>query len=240
MCNRWALLFALLFLFGSEATAQTPDPDPNSKSAAEFAEFMLTTCLAAMHDLAKVEVMARENNWTDKTPSVPDALSKYINSRSVWEVMQGENKFIVMIWVNVSVPPLKVCAVSFPVRNVKRDDFFNSISSSLELTFMADTRFPQRRSENYEIKSDRTNKLVLNIMSQNDGTLIGAMVEEMRRFAPRQTAPAAAPEVTMPTSRPQTAIQRACSEQATARELTEKSAGSSEPSARKNLGCLRA
>ena len=61
MCNRWALLFALLFLFGGEATAQTSDPDPNSKSAAEFT---LTTCLAAMDDLAKVEVMARENNWT--------------------------------------------------------------------------------------------------------------------------------------------------------------------------------
>jgi hypothetical protein len=100
---------------------------------------------------------------------------------------------------------------------VKRDDFFNSISASLELTFMADRRFPQRRREEYEIKSDQTNKLVLNIMSQSDGTLISAAVQEM--FAPRQTAPAAAPEVTIPTSQPQTAVQQACSEQATARGL---------------------
>jgi hypothetical protein len=216
MCNRWALLFALLFLFGGEATAQTPDPEPNSNSAAEFT---LTTCLAAMDDLAKVELMARENNWTNKTPPISAALSKFINSQSIWEVMQGESKFIVMIWVNVSGPPLKVCAASFPGKNVKRDDFFNSISASLELTFMADTRFPQRRSEAYEIKSDRTNKLVLNIMSQSDGTLINAIVQEMRRFVPRQTVPSALPEVTIPTSRPQTAIQQACSEQATARGL---------------------
>ena len=32
----------------------------DSKSAAEFA---LKTCLPAMEDVAKVEVMARENNW---------------------------------------------------------------------------------------------------------------------------------------------------------------------------------
>jgi hypothetical protein len=63
MCNR-ALLFALLFLFGGEATAQTSDPDPYSKSVAQFT---LTTCLAAMNDPAKVELMARENNWTNKT-----------------------------------------------------------------------------------------------------------------------------------------------------------------------------
>ena len=143
MCNRWALLFALLFLFGGEATAQTPDPDPNSKSAAEFT---LTTCLAAMDDLAKVEVMARENNWTNRTPPISSALSKHIKSQSVWEVMHGENKFTLMISVqvlhmldkagvpNVPLPPIKVCAVSFPGKNVKRDDFFNSISSSVELT----------------------------------------------------------------------------------------------------------
>ena len=55
------------------------------------------------------------------------------------------------------------------------------ISASVELTFMSDTRFPQRRSEAYEINSDRTNKLVLNIMSQSDGTLMNAMVSEMWR-----------------------------------------------------------
>ena len=189
MFNRWALLFALLFLFGGEPTAQTPDPDPNSKSAGEFAEFTLTTCLAAMDDLAKVEVMARENNWTNKTPPISAAMSKIANSISMWEVTQGDDKFTVTIWVGIGAgPPRKVCAVHFPGK-VKREDFLNLISASVELTFMSDTRFPQRRSETYEIKrnrSDRTNKLMLYIMSQSDGTLMNAMVSEV--FA-RQIAP---------------------------------------------------
>jgi hypothetical protein len=202
MCNKWALLFALLFLFGGEATAQTPDPDPNSKSAAEFT---LTTCLAAMDDLAKVEVMARENNWTNKTPLMP--VDKFTNSLSVWEVMQGENKFTVMISVrvlhmldkagvpNVPLPPIKVCAVSFPGKNVKRDDFFNSISASVDLTPMTLQQPPpalQEKLYGYEIKSDRTDKLILVTLmeSQIDGTLNQAGVMEM---PPRQTMPSAEP-----------------------------------------------
>jgi S1-C subfamily serine protease len=54
---------------------------------------------------------------------------------------------------------------------------------------MSDTRFPQRRMESYEVKSDRITKLMLSIMSQSDGTLTGAILQEMLRFAPRQTAP---------------------------------------------------
>jgi tetratricopeptide (TPR) repeat protein len=150
----------------------------DSKSSAEFT---LTTCLAAMDDLAKVEVMARENNWTNKTPPISAAISKIANSLSTWEVTQGDDKFTVTIWVDVSGTPRKVCAAHFPGK-VKREDFLNLISASVELTFMSDTRFPQRRSETYEIKrnrSDRTNKLMLSIMSQSDGTLMNAMVSEV-------------------------------------------------------------
>jgi hypothetical protein len=159
----------------------------DSKSAAEFT---LTTCLAAMDDPAKVEVMARENNWTNKTLPIPAALSKFINSKSTWEVMQGDNKFTVTIFVNAP-DSLKVCDVAFPVKNVKREEFFNSISASVALTFMADARFPQRRFEVYEIKSDRTNKLRLNIQSQDDDTVDSAIVAEMR--TPPQTVPSAEP-----------------------------------------------
>jgi hypothetical protein len=207
MCDRWALLFALLFLFAGEATAQTPDPDPNSKSAAQFT---LTTCLAAMDDLAKVEVMARENNWTN-SPLI--SADKFENSLSAWEVMQGENKFTVMIGVQVltmldkagvpnvarlgdlPVPPIKFCFVSFPGKNVKRDEFFNSISASVELTPMTLQQPPpalQEKLYGYEIKSDRTNKLILVTFmeSQIDGTLNQASVFEM---PPRQTMPSAEP-----------------------------------------------
>jgi len=164
------------------------DRTPALADSKSSAEFTLTTCLAAMDDLAKVEVMARENNWTNKTPPISAAMSKIANSLSTWEVTQGDDKFTVTIWVDVSGPPLNVCAVHFPGK-VKREDFLNLISASVELTFMSDTRFPQRRSETYEIKrnrSDRTNKLMLYIMSQSDGTLMNAMVSEV--FA-RQIAP---------------------------------------------------
>jgi hypothetical protein len=208
MCNRWALLFALLFPFGGEATAQTPDPDPYSKSVAQFT---LTTCLSAMDDLAKVEVMARENNWINKTP--PISADKFKNSLSAWEVMQGGNKFTVMIWVQVltmldkagvpdvarlgdlPLPPIKVCAVSFPGKNVKRDDFFNSVSASVELTPVTLQEPPpalQEKMYAYEIKSDRADKLMLIrfMWSQIDGTLNQAGVMEM---PPRQTMPSAEP-----------------------------------------------
>jgi hypothetical protein len=175
---------------------QDPDQslqiDPNSKSAADFT---LTTCLAAMDDLAKVEVMARDNKWTEGTPPpLPAVMSKFVKSLSGWGVMQGENNFFVMIWVSVSgqplLPPLKVCSVSFD-KNVKREDFFNSISASVVLTLMTDARLPQKRFEVYEIKSDRPNKLKLGIQSQNEGTVISAMVAEMR--TPQETKPSAEP-----------------------------------------------
>jgi hypothetical protein len=188
MRNRWALLFALLFFVGGEATAQTPDPDPYSKSVAEFT---LTTCLAAMNDPAKVELMARENNWTNKTAPVSAAMSKIMKSESSWEVMQGEKKFTLIIWAHASGPPLKECALSFLGTNVKRDDFFNSIAASAELTFVVDSRFPQRRSESYEIKSDLPNKLMLTIMSRSDGTVFSAMVSER---TPQRPVPSAEPQ----------------------------------------------
>jgi hypothetical protein len=99
------------------------------------------------------------------------------------------NLFIVMIWATVAgqldqdaLARIRGCSVAFPGKNVKRDDFFDSISASVELTLKADTRPPppQWRNELYEIKSDRTNKLTLGILSQSDGTLISAMMMELR------------------------------------------------------------
>ena len=97
--------------------------------------------------------------------------------------------FTVTIFVNSD--SLKVCDVAFPVKNVKREEFFNSISASVELTLMADARLPQWRGEVYGIRSERTTKLRLNIQSQNDGTVNSAIVAEMP--TPRQTMPSAEP-----------------------------------------------
>jgi hypothetical protein len=180
-----------LALAAAATVAASAPAFADSKSSAEF---MLTTCLAAMDELAKVEVIAQENNWTTKTPANGAAMSKFVKSVSIWEVMQGEDKFTVAILVTQmgeNIPPRTVCSVLFPSKNVKREEFFNWISASVELTF----RFSRHGGELYELKSDRTNKLMLAIQSQSDGTVTGAVLEATLGFAPRQTAPAASPEV---------------------------------------------
>jgi hypothetical protein len=161
----------------------------DSKSSAEFT---LRTCLAAMDDLAKVEAIARKNNWTAKTPPNSAAL-RNVTSRSMWEVMEGEDNFTVTIWTshigeNLNLPPQNVCWVMFPGNILNREEFFNLISASVELMFISDTRFPQARSELYEVKSDRITKLGLSIMSRSDGTLMSASLQQ---FPSRQITPPA-------------------------------------------------
>jgi hypothetical protein len=66
-----------------------------------------------------------------------------------------------------------------------------SATQDCGLTFVADSRFPQRRSESYEIKSDLPNKLMLTIMSRSDGTVFSAMMSER---TPQRPVPSAEPQ----------------------------------------------
>jgi hypothetical protein len=158
----------------------------DSKSSAEFT---LATCLAAMDDLASVEVLAKKNNWTDKTPANSAAGGKFTKSLSMWEVKQGEDKFDLQIWVNQfeNLPPLNVCAVLFADKNMKREEFFNFISASVGLTFKPDASRPQ--SELYEIKAHGQRRsaadrlgVYITISSRSDGTLMSAILSERPRF----------------------------------------------------------
>jgi hypothetical protein len=166
----------------------------DSKSSAEFT---LATCLPAMDDLARVEVLAKENNWTDKTPA--NAGGKFIKSLSMWEVMQGEDKFTLQIWVNQleNFSPLNVCGILFAGMNVKREEFFDFISASVELELKSDTQI-QTRNELYEIKRHGVARerftvgkvsmsvgLYINFLSRSDGTLMGAVLSEMPKILPR-------------------------------------------------------
>jgi hypothetical protein len=168
----------------------------DSKSAAEF---VLKICSEAMDDFGKVTAAARDNLWVEAT--LP-AMQKYMTSRSAWTVTQGDQKFFVTIWISLigdeaKLPPLKVCAVNFPDRDVNRDDFFNFASSSLDLEFAMETKSPQFRTESYELKSYRPKKIQLSITSNNNGTVMMAMMQEMHIFAfPRRPAPDAPPGVT--------------------------------------------
>jgi hypothetical protein len=158
----------------------------DSKSSAEFT---LATCLAAMDDLAKVEVLAKESNWTDRTPANSVAGNKFMKSLSMWEVVQGDDKFNLQIWVNQigNLPPINVCAVLFADRNVKREEFLNFISASVELTFNPDASHPQRELYEIKIQGRSANRLGLNITisSRSDGTLMSVILSEMFVPPPR-------------------------------------------------------
>jgi hypothetical protein len=151
----------------------------DSKSAAQF---MLATCLAAMDNVGKVEVMARENNWTPKPLSQSPEANKFRKSRSLWDVAQGEDKFIVNIWINhLADQDLNVCFVHFLNANVNRDEFLSFIAASVQLTLFSDTRFAQiqMHSESYEIKSNHPKVLELGIQSRSDGNMMVASMRSM-------------------------------------------------------------
>ena len=169
---------ALAAAFASTSAAALAD----SKSVAEFA---LNTCLAAMDGPPKVEAIARQHNWTN----VPLENASGMMSESTWEVMQGEDRLVVSVGAMILTPPLNLCTVLFPSKNVNRDEFFNLISGSAELTFIRDRKTSRSLVQTYEIKSGRTNKLMLTIMSASDGILMDFTIQELPRFAPTPAIP---------------------------------------------------
>jgi hypothetical protein len=159
----------------------------DSRSAAEF---VLKTCLPAMDDLSKVEIMARENIWTPK--SVPsEAVNKFQTSRSMWDVAQGDERVSVDVWINhFGRQDHNVCFVGFPSNNVNREEFLSVMSASVKLTLISDTVFAQiqMRTESYEIKS--ANNLSLGIVSRPEGNVTLASIQENVRFSALPAAPA--------------------------------------------------
>src|SRR5580704_10209335 len=194
-CGRASITFCSVCLFSALilSIACGSPAHADSKSAAEF---MLKICSDAMDDLAKVTAVARDDLWVEA--AVP-TIQKYETSKSAWTVTQGDQKFFVLIWVSligeeVKLPPLKACAVNFPVNDVNRDEFFNFASSSLDLEFAMETKFPQFHTEAYELKKYRPKKILLSIVSRNNGTMMMAMMQEMHIFAlPRRPATDAPP-----------------------------------------------
>jgi PDZ domain len=157
----------------------------DSKSAAEFT---LKTCSDAMDDFAKVEATARDNSWQILSQPIPPAMTKYMRARSMWTVRQGDETYMVSIWESLNgeeqkLPPRKVCAVSFPNKTVKRDEFFDLAFVGMDLTFAADTRMPQLRTERYEINRYRPNNVHFSITSTLDGIVSTVMMQEMYTFA---------------------------------------------------------
>jgi len=162
------LALAAAFALAASASARSDAVaviDP--KSAAEF---VLNTCLPAMDDLQKVEVMARENNWFP-LPYVPSN-SNHVTSRSRWRA----NGFFVATWTWID-GNLPSCFVGLlPYKKTNRDGFFDAISASVELKLISDRTLPRLRQETYEIIGERPAKLKLLFSSTDDDTVSGASI----------------------------------------------------------------
>jgi len=157
-----------LALTAAAALAASLPALADSKSAAEFA---LKTCLPAMDDLSKVEVMAREGNWLT-FPSRPATDSKLFASKSARRV----NKLLVSTWINEKSGNAPHCFVGMlGDKSISRDEFFNAISASVELQFVSDETRGQLRIESYNIKSDGPSKVQLLLAAQLDGTMSSVM-----------------------------------------------------------------
>jgi len=154
------LALAAAFALAASASARSDAVaviDP--KSAAEF---VLNTCLPAMDDLQKVEVMARENNWFP-LPYVPSN-SNHVTSRSRWRA----NGFFVATWTWID-GNLPSCVVGFrPYKKTNREGFFDAISASVQLKLISDRRLPRLRQETYEIIGERPANLRLLFSSTDD------------------------------------------------------------------------
>jgi hypothetical protein len=160
----------ILSLTFASALALSGPAAADSKSAAEF---VLKTCLAAMDDLSKVEVMAREGNWFTFPPR-PVTDPNMFASKTNWRA----NKFFVSTWTNKKEGnAFPVCFVGLGNdKTIIRDEFFNAISASVELKLVSETSpSPQLRMEAYDIKSDGPSKVQLLIAAHPDGSMSSIM-----------------------------------------------------------------
>src|SRR5580704_11397633 len=110
----------VLAVSGAFVVAASTSAFADSKSAAEF---LLKTCLPAMDDLSKVEVMAQEGNWTPKPLPSFLAANSFRTSASMCEVIKIEEKFSVQVWTNhFGQQNYNICFVSFLSNGVDRSE----------------------------------------------------------------------------------------------------------------------
>jgi hypothetical protein len=151
------------------------------------AEFTLKTCSDAMENFAKVEAAARRGSWVASSQPISEAMSKYMQSRSMWTVPQGDEIYFVSVWeslrgVGQKPSPYKVCTITFRNKTVMRDEFFNLVSAAMDLTFTYETRTPRTRTESYEINCYQLANVNIAIISSLDGTVQSVSMQEVFKF----------------------------------------------------------
>jgi hypothetical protein len=130
------------------------------------ADFLLSTCLLAMEDVAKVEKVAQEQGW--KRLSEPLSM-ELVKPRADWKT--HDFSMIITDYIFPDKGAYRNCFVGFLPNRVQRDGFFEAISGSIELTLESERRFDQQRFrfDNYNIVGAG---LKLTIMSR-DGIIRG-------------------------------------------------------------------
>jgi hypothetical protein len=165
----------------------------NSKTSAEFTT---ETCRGAMDDLAKVDATAEEQHWTAVPEGQTGAQNNLIKLRSAYVVTRGEDKFMVVTGLSQiggAVGTGNVCMVTYPGAKLQRNDFYNVISATLDLKPIGNMNLPQGRMEMFEIQSDGPAKLILQMMTLNDGNVMMASIGSLN--APAQAQQNATSEV---------------------------------------------
>jgi hypothetical protein len=138
------------------------------------AEFTLTTCRGALDDPAKVDAMAVEQHWTSAPEGYSDTQNNLGKLRSAWTVGEGEDKFIVATGTSQNAGndgTSNICMVMFPDAKVQRNEFYNVISAAMDLKPIGIMTLQQARIEMFEIKDEGRAKLILQLMSLNNGKL---------------------------------------------------------------------
>ena len=185
----------VLAVSGGFVLAASTSAFADSKSVAEF---LLKTCLPAMDDLANVEAIARDGNWTRKPLPNFITTNTFQKSHSMWDVVQSDDRFSVQVWIShVGEQDRNICFVNFlsnnvdRSENVDREELLTFIAASVQLTLVSETRFAKTnmRSEAYEINNDRITRdrakpVRLLITSHSDSKVDMVGITENFRFPP--------------------------------------------------------
>jgi hypothetical protein len=150
----------------------SPIAAPAFASPKTAADFTIETCRGAIDDPAKVDAMAQEQHWTSAPEGLAGAQNNLAKLRSAWTVNEGEDKFIIATGTSQNTGSDgtgNVCMVMFPDAKVQRNEFYNVISTAMELKPIGTMTLQQARIEMFEIKDEGRAKLILQLMSLNNG-----------------------------------------------------------------------
>jgi len=145
---------------------------PAFASQRSAAEFTIATCRGAIDDPAKIDAMAEEQHWTSAPEALAGAQNNLVKLQSAWTVGEGDDKFIVATGLSQNTGSDRtgnVCMVMFPGVKVQRNEFYNVISSVMDLKPIGTMTFQQGRIEMFETKNEGPAKLMLQLISLNDG-----------------------------------------------------------------------